>query len=1104
MRLLDVQHGFQRLFVADRVTRKFIEQQTLQLLSDTIPIPNDRLPYALHELVKVIQTAKGNREDAAPPFLAVVQKYRLSLVAPANYVLRGNESELQDHLSRTGVLLLTGISRCGKSSTARYTAAAFQRLGYEVQSGRDVEEAQRYLSDPSVQNRLYLLEDPLGSLQMGPEPTRVLGTIRWMISRLKPNRRLIVVQNSSLLAQATRTSSVSDWALESHRWIELTATTADQQASVWRVLAQSHSVEPKRLEAIAGFFRDGYLDLEFGSIAHLAANAHTLLDPLSPEQALRTAREDATSLGRALAEESGVLETLLLVLAIASTTVEPVRFEELALLISAANGDEEMKRADATGEQWWLSAAPKPEYLVKWELSSNDKHGLERLLRPRYVEALPSDWRIRFSHPYYRAAAQALFTYDTPFLTRRILAIARRGLSCASPITSRAAAHNLAWMFERAIDEETRRQIVELAVDGLSVQFPATRDRCFNFLVSNLSAIQTWIAPDSIQVWVEHVELASIDNVEWSDGEAWLPRPQGASSIWDSPYVSRLTSDFSAAKSFAADLSEGRKITAEDAARLIGYLNQYPTEVRTDVITHLLAFNDAIIRAAAAELWLTNGDLTATHVRDAIFGDSHPTVAVALLEGTVRRTRAADENSLAELLPSFLRWEISTPMAIALLPHLLLFGRSEYTGPRTPWQLFAAIFPKVLNAVPEQVRFDQARFWTVLKAAVTHLSAQLAVELCERWLQMLVHTITLGYLPGNHMLGVIEVLIRGTRTSPSFALPLLQTALGLPSTAVVATFVRDLVNDWSNLSIAERELLSSVLSRENVDRVWLHAAAITASSVPIQLEHLILGHLTLDAPPNILVDSLPSELLGACLAMQYGWPPALYAIGLAHTEGAFRAVVDEVARRPSHHLFPLAFTAVAQTGGDQGISAVILAVGPEHGERLFDILMAANVLINDFMPNSWTALLSFASDEQLSKWYQKIANAAIAVIDDISELDRWLPEKQHRDAVLSHLSDDARYIALSSSVRSSARTMNADQLMELENAFLTLLEQAPPRFHGTYTRVRNSFGAILTQLPRLAKALYEGTKATISAQEEKRSDPREQYGQLLRSWIGPA
>jgi hypothetical protein len=186
-----------------------------------------------------------------------------------------------------------------------------QGFGYEVQLGDDADAAHRYLSNPADAHRLYLLDDPLGGLRLGPDIGSVLDRLLRIISGLTVSRKLIVVQNQHLLTEGMRKDRLEDCALLSHRWHDLGVTNGDFLARVWIELATAAGVAQKVQVPLANALRDGQVALEPGCLRHLASSAEALPDRPKIDDMIRKAREDAADLGRALADESDLMEELL-------------------------------------------------------------------------------------------------------------------------------------------------------------------------------------------------------------------------------------------------------------------------------------------------------------------------------------------------------------------------------------------------------------------------------------------------------------------------------------------------------------------------------------------------------------------------------------------------------------------------------------------------------------------------------------------------------------------------------------------------------------------------------------------------------------------------
>lgn len=127
-----------------------------------------------------------------------------------------------DELSRDNVLLLSGTPRVGKTYAARWIAAEFTPLGYDVQEFADVDSAERFLLDPGTAPRLNNASSTMPEMRIvrpenrrsvrGTGPTSVLagsasktreaGLTRGGIGRLRPTLKPACLPESVWWSQA--------------------------------------------------------------------------------------------------------------------------------------------------------------------------------------------------------------------------------------------------------------------------------------------------------------------------------------------------------------------------------------------------------------------------------------------------------------------------------------------------------------------------------------------------------------------------------------------------------------------------------------------------------------------------------------------------------------------------------------------------------------------------------------------------------------------------------------------------------------------------------------------------------------------------------------
>ncbi|RYX89413.1 hypothetical protein EON78_07275, partial [bacterium] len=113
-----------------------------------------------------------------------------------NYVAREEEAKLKEILKSQNVLLLTGISFCGKSQLSKKISTELISDGFTYQSRSDVNEAERFLRDTS-EKRLFLLEDPFGH-DSNSESSENFRRVEELIRNLPSSNKLIVLKYSKL------------------------------------------------------------------------------------------------------------------------------------------------------------------------------------------------------------------------------------------------------------------------------------------------------------------------------------------------------------------------------------------------------------------------------------------------------------------------------------------------------------------------------------------------------------------------------------------------------------------------------------------------------------------------------------------------------------------------------------------------------------------------------------------------------------------------------------------------------------------------------------------------------------------------------------------
>ncbi|RWO90790.1 hypothetical protein [Mesorhizobium sp.] len=392
-------------------------------------IDSQSLRGAIAHLTDIVSHAKRTQSDIIAPIMERIRRLAPDTVAAPGYLLRGSEGNLIDVLNSQLVLLLSGQPRTGKTWIAREIASALQMAGFEVRVGQHVDEAERFLTEAAGGERLYLLDDPLGSREPLPGASASLATLRGLIGRIPRNRRLIVAQSEPVLLQATHQPSIENCSLGTHGWVVVGGLTHDLALAVWSRASEVHSVPNDLWRRLEALIMDGEELRDVGAITYLA-QTHAQLPPnASDAEIIRQARSDAFDFVVQLAEKGPAYESLLRAVALATTNSTGASDTELSFIING--GDEEPGLVPELGV-WSFSGdtPPLPQYGVEPSFTEDQMAALNALQRRRVVDEV-GDLTL-FSHPYLRAGAQALLRGDTRHMREQVKAQRTRGIACLS------------------------------------------------------------------------------------------------------------------------------------------------------------------------------------------------------------------------------------------------------------------------------------------------------------------------------------------------------------------------------------------------------------------------------------------------------------------------------------------------------------------------------------------------------------------------------------------------------------------------------------------------------------------------------------------------
>lgn len=1088
-----------RLIIIEQQDLATLERECGDILQADFRIPRDQIQAALLSLAKIVKDTKTAKKDSFPAFHSKLVELSRDPIRPLGYQTRGDEEAMIEILSKTGVLLLSGPPRVGKSDTASWVAAEFAEKGYAVIRCTDIEHAERTLQDPSPSLRLATLDDALGGAHIEANAIRILLRLDRLIRILPKNCKLIVSQSQEQLLQANKTLDLSAVKTGNHNWLNLGTTSTEFQIRVWKFAAEKYNVDVQFTEFVTKAISNQKIDLEAGCYIHLAVNYRAIGTKPTVANVLRLARQNAKQFAQALLAEGN--REVASVLAISTTAKFDVDLDEFAFI----RGSGGTKLPGKNTQRFSIisvgaTKAPPPvgiSYASKPSVTAADQTALNGLEQRKIIQIDNS--RAQITHPFYRAAAEDLVYRGGTFQAQDALQWTERALHSASPLTSRAAGRNLHWIYEELSNAPSAAEkVIDIAISGLSSFFPATRDACFEFLIDLLPNLKPTFHRE-LPAWVDGVTYHSLSTLQWKNGEAILPKDTTGFE-----HVDLLINPikFGAIKSEYQTLNSkaGGYVSTERAAKVLLYAFQKPQRLTNNIFLRLLGYDEAILRAEAARRWLSIDRKDDEQQLERLFAEDHPKVGLEALKGAISGWEDYSPDRRERVLSGLANMAQTPSVSAAMLPRLSVFGRVEYTGENTPWAIYGALMPIAMKRLPTYAHISDARLYDTAQNALRHLDVESCIAIIDGWLDWVERLVNVGNFPGEYVLGVAALLMERTTNQPEARQDRVKRLLKIPGTSCTVTILSDLVNHWDDLTEIERQQIKDLFTAKRPDTIWINAKVLIAKRVPKELEDIILnGSLCLSEGPEAILAKMDPQLLSCCVSMHVGRPGLLWNVGPHHASKTWADVITEIAKTPTNPQFELAWEDIIFLTEEERIIGVLEALGPAGANKAFKALLKGKVVTNgDFMPDVWSKLFELAPDEDtIDDWVHQISEYLPGILEHVFEVDRWIQKPEIRKKILEELFADIALINFAGRVREAA---DDPQLQQAVPKLIKLLEETElkPSLWGTY--------GDMEKLLRPVQGAEELGKRYKDLQLEKMKDSRKYKERLekdapLKGWV---
>lgn len=1050
-----VKEALSRLIVIDSVSNDSIYDDCCRVLRKDFNIPDDMLNDTVNRLLAIIKDAKSSQENAIPIVLKKLNDNPVSSVQPKKYTPRLDEDGFMNLLGKDNFILLSGKPRTGKSNTAKWLASKLQDQGYSVLLTQHLDEAERFLFDSVVAPRVVVLDDPLGGVNPINKPNEKLNSLKDLLANLRLNRKLIVAQGQERLLEVTKSVSLSNANIGAATWINLGKVSNDFLIRLWESLREEFSV-PDRLHTLIGNeITNNGLYIEPGCLVYLASDYKKIEQCTDLNEILRFARRDSSDLGRALTDEG--CKDILMGLAITTSHLEPVKEIDLAFALSSS-------KSIAYGHSTILGTSigkisddePSefPKYLNEPKLTSDDLYSLE-LLEVRKMIDVNDRNLTTFNHPFYRSAAESILAFNSRRSFENIEKILTNGLFCLSPVTARACARNLYWIYEKTIRIDDRNKIIDLARSGLNSSYPSARDICFEFLIDIYPSLEGKYKEEQTE-WVRKVNGYDLSVLKWHEGQPWFP--MGKHVTLELDLFGSGNCDDSIDETIeivkAINNNEEISITPEDAYKVLIYLEFRPKEMTDNMISRMLSISEGIIRALAVKIWMKLNREKDEKILARIFRDKHPSVAKSVFKSSILSWHTFSSKRQGVVLNGLKGIAVHPVLAYTIINDLILFERPNEMGENPPWNVFSDLMPIVLSSLPLNFRLNFGRLSCVMDEAIKVLDTDSILLIIDSWITLL-EEIALDKVPDDYELAVTNLLMEVSLQDTGLRINFIRRLLSLNGTGPRVRVISDLMGVWDILSKEERILIIELVNSEGEDKYWFKSAVLTAKNQPEELVKIILPHHSTGILKVNDAISIEPALLKPAIQMYMGEPQPLWWLATHHREkNIWPKVIELIASKPSHFLFDIAFGFILNKCDCEQLIKIIRNSDEQYYSAMFELMFQHKFETNgDFMPEVWEELFQLEKNKKTkSDWIARMAFISPEVLDYLGEAINWVPN-DYLPEFYTHFGSDGivlKFINLIKPLKDKeTKKIPADIKAEMLQTISLIFLKTPPLHYDT-------------------------------------------------------
>ena len=903
--LTDISSVVEKISIWEKISDQEVDTKVGDLLNRKYHIPLSQTKKVYGLLIDEVKRGRDERNDILPYFKTIISQNQSE--APQideNYLSRKEEETLLKEVTDKNVLLLTGLSHCGKSQIAKKIAFSFFEKGYTYKSFKSIDEARVFLNQNPLDAKIAIIDDPYGHIERKDNCYEITEELRNLVSNIKGDNKLIVTSRKEILLDSFEEEDVEECSLQNYDWNDLTVTNQTELLELFQQLPDRYKYDASVNTVIeTGIINSTKNDiLQIGELSYLL-NSREELNDKNFNELKRIARSKVKSIAAAIKDKSNDETSMVLAaLAMCGDTIVPIPLTELAFVLSKEEVENQVKSEEYSSFSVSNFGREKtkikfPTRSKEYTLDGSIQTIIDYLEERRFIRYY-DDASIVFTHPNYFETGRVLFFSTAKNKQIELLRIYKKSLLSFLPDTAFHATQQIP-IFYKEIKERHRQTVIDLSSSLLLSLFPRVEDFNLIFLIKKLDELLKGDTDkENIDRLVYKTTEGSIHvrNVYWHEKQ--IPFISYGGSFLDNLF---FEIDKEILVETEASLKGGNLVSAYAAWNYIKDREENKAEsIDFDILKTLLQYNEAFLRKEVVIFSLSKTPIADKAIIETIFNDNHPDVIFTAIRKCFDYWNIYTEDEQVFLLDLILKAVRQKSVAVRAFKFITTFGK-DYTAEsirnwsslldeekKELWRIWSLIFPIILENHFLSQRFDAYRFSATMRDALEFVQKDAYLKLSNAWFDRIHLQLKEGKLLKEHELVMMDYILEVSKKDSEIRKEIFEKVLGYPETGFLIVNLLRVTLYWDNLSQYEKEFVFNLTMSDREDVRWIKAVILCATKPPEELVFKITGDGKLfEKSPDEVITIFPKELLKDCLRVYTGHPQPLWWYAVHHRNREF-------------------------------------------------------------------------------------------------------------------------------------------------------------------------------------------------------------------------